>query len=296
MLRHFCAASAAIFCLAALQAAPAAQDQKPIFTTGTTGVRVDVLVLDHNVPVAGLAAADFDLKDNGVTQIVTVVESSDVPINVVLAFDTSGSTEGKRLTDLTDAARALVSGLKPHDRVALTTFNHAVVERVPLTFDFARIVNTLAAVAPSGETAIMDGIHSALMTTQAEAGRSLVIVCTDGRDTQSWLQGDEVAEVAKRSNAVIYAVAAGAARRWADMKTLTDITGGHMIEIEKSSDFRAQLVHVIEEFRSRYVLAFTPTGVATAGLHRLDVKVVGHGGVTVKARTTYISGAAGGVE
>jgi Ca-activated chloride channel family protein len=291
MLRQLCAASAAVFCLAAL---PAAQDQKPLFTTGTTGVRVDVLVLDHNAPVAGLNAADFELKDSGITQTVTVIESSDVPINVVLAFDTSGSTEGKRLTDLTDAARALVSGLKPHDRVALTTFNHAVVERVPLTSDFPRIVSTLSSVTASGETAIMDGIHSALMTTQAEAGRSLVIVCTDGRDTQSWLQGDEVAEVAKRSNAVIYAVAAGAARRWADMKTLTDITGGHMIEIEKSSDFRAQLVHVLEEFRSRYVLAFTPTGVAPSGLHRLDVKVVGRGGVTVKARTSYISGVAGG--
>lgn len=271
---------------------PAAPRQVPLFSARATGVRVDVLVTERNVPVRGLMAADFELRDNGVGQAIDVVESSDVPINVVLAFDASGSTEGRRIGDLVEAGRALIAGLKPHDRIALTTFNHAVAARVPLTSDFAQVDRALGSLEPSGQTAILDGIHAAIMTTQAEAGRSLVIVCTDGRDTLSWLQADEVAEIAKRSNAVIYGVAAGGARQWSDLKDLTELTGGHTIEIEKSSGFRAELMRVLEEFRSRYVLTFTPRGVPAGGFHQLEVKAR-RAGLRVRARPGYVSSSPG---
>lgn len=272
--------------------APVAQRQVPLFSARATGVRVDVLVTERNVPVRGLMAADFELRDNGVSQRIDVVESSDVPINVVLAFDGSGSTEGRRINDLVEAGHALIAGLKPNDRIALTTFNHAVAPRVPLTSEFSQVAQALARIEPRGQTAILDGIHAAIMTTQAEAGRSLVIVCTDGRDTQSWLQADEVSEVAKRSNAVIYAVAAGGARRWSDLNDLTALTGGHTIEIEKRSDFRAELLRVLDEFRSRYVLTFTPRGVPVGGFHQLEVKVR-RGGMRVRARPGYVSSSPG---
>jgi hypothetical protein len=54
----------------------------------------------------------------------------------------------------------------------------------------------------------MDAAYVALTTTLAQAGRSLVVVCTDGADTSSWLEPQEVLESAKRSNAVLYAVTA----------------------------------------------------------------------------------------
>ena len=192
------------------------------------------------------------------------------------------------MNDLVDAGNALIAGLKPLDRIALTTFNHAVAPRVPLTLDVMQVGRALRAVDPHGQSAILDGIHTALMTTQQEPGRSLVIVCTDGQDTHSWLQMDEVAEVARRSNAVVYAVAAGSARRWTDLNDLTELTGGHTIGIERSSDFRAELVRVLEEFRSRYVLTFTPRGVKAGGFHTLEVKVR-RSGLKVRARPGYVS-------
>jgi VWFA-related protein len=283
--QFWCACAAAVL---AFTPAPAARQQAPVFSAAATGVRVDVLVTDRNVPVRGLTPADFALTDNGVAQRIDVVESSDLPINVVLAFDSSGSTEGSRLADLAEAGRALIAGLKAHDRIALTTFNHAVAPRVPLTSDFTQVALALQRVEPSGQTAIFDAVHAAIMTTQAEAGRSLVIVCTDGRDTQSWLQVDEVSEVARRSNAVIYGVAAGGARRWSDLKDLTDVTGGHTIEIARSSDFRAELLRVLAEFRSRYVLTYTPQGVPAGGFHPLEVKVRRQG-LRVRARPGYVS-------
>ncbi|MEI6243759.1 MAG: VWA domain-containing protein [Acidobacteriota bacterium] len=285
MLRFVAALAIVASAVCLLESAP----QQARFTSRATGVRVDALVLQGNKPVGGLAASDFEVRDNGVLQTIDAVESNDVPINVLLALDTSGSVEGRRLTDLVDAGRTLFDGLTPRDRGALATFNHAVTPRVSLTSDVASLKGALDRIVPSGATAIMDGVYVALVATLAEPGRSLVVVCTDGRDTASWLQADEVIETAKRSNAVIYAVAAGAAGRESDLKALAELTGGQLIEVEKSSGYTAQLRRILTEFRSRYVLSFTPTGVASGGFHRLDVKVR-RSGTTVKARQGYISG------
>jgi hypothetical protein len=58
------------------------------FSSRTVGVRVDVLVTNGRMPVGGLTAADFELRDNGVLQSIEIVDSSG-PINVVLALDVS---------------------------------------------------------------------------------------------------------------------------------------------------------------------------------------------------------------
>ena len=266
---------------------PGTAAQQPRFSSNTLGVRVDVLVTKGNRYVSALTAADFELRDNGVLQQVDVIDPNDVPLNAVLALDVSASTAGPRLSDLITASHTLLDGLRPADRAALTTFNHAVTPRVPLTGNVSTIKAALSAIEPSGDTGVMDGLYAALMTTQAEAGRSLVIVCSDGRDTASWLDPDEVLEAAKRSNAVIYAVAAGRARRWEALKSLTDATGGYTIEIESSKDLAGEFRKILEDFRSRYILTFVPRGVAEGGFHRLDVRVR-RGGLTVKARPGYI--------
>lgn len=262
--------------------------QQVRFSSHATGVRVDVLVLKGNAPVSGLTKDDFEVRDNGVIQSIDAVESDDVPINAVLALDTSGSTEGGRLADLIDAGRALIDGLRPQDRAALTTFSQAVTARVRLTADVALLRTSLDHITASGPTSLLDGVYVSLVTTLREPGRSLVVICTDGQDTASFLQIDEVIEAARRSNAVIYAVASGGARRGPYLKELTELTGGHLIEAERSRDYQAQLQHVLAEFRSRYVLSFAPTGVSAVGFHRLDVKVR-RNGTTVKARQGYIS-------
>jgi Ca-activated chloride channel family protein len=278
---------AAVAILALLLSGPLHALQKRSFSSSTLGVRVDVLVTDGRNAVAGLTATDFELRDNGVLQTIDVVDSSDVPINAVLALDTSASTTGQRQKDLIAASQALLDGLKAADRAALTTFSHAVAPRIALTSDLAAVRAELLRIAPSGETAIMDGVYVALTTTLAQAGRSLVVVCTDGYDTSSWLQPDEVLESAKRSNAVLYAVTAAAERRRSPLRDLADATGGQMLQIASSKDLQGAFQKILREFRSRYILTYAPTGVPMDGFHRLDVRVKRRG-LTVKARPGYI--------
>lgn len=264
------------------RAMPAAQ----VFTARTVGVRVDALVTAGGVPVAGLKAEDFDVFDNGVRQKIESVDAGDTPVNVVLALDGSASTSGKRLADLQSATSTLVGDLRPVDKAALTTFNHAVSPRVALTSDFGAVEAAVSGLQPSGGTALLEGAYVAVVSTLAEPGRSFVIVCTDGRDTTSWLQPDDLIESAKHSNAVVYVVASSGARHWAPLKSLADATGGRMIEIESSAQIAAEFQKILRDFRSRYVLTFVPDGVTAGGYHRLEVRVR-KSGMKVTARPGY---------
>jgi VWFA-related protein len=272
---------------AQLLSGPTHGSQRPSFSSRTLGVRVDVLVTDGRNAVGGLTAADFELRDNGVVQTIELVDAAEVPVNAVLALDTSASTTGKRQADLIAASQALLDGLKPADRAALTTFSHAVAPRIPLTSDLSAVRAELLRITPSGKTSIMDGVYVALTTTLEQPGRSLVVVCTDGSDTSSWLQPDEVLESAKRANAVIYAVTAADARRLSSLEDLTGATGGHMLRVASSADLRGAFQNILQDFRSRYILAYTPNGVPSGGFHRLDVRVTRRG-LSVKARPGYI--------
>jgi len=163
---------------------------------------------------------------------------------------------------------------------------------VPLTSDFPAVRAELHRIEPEGQTAIMDGAYTALTTTLTQTGRSLVILCTDGSDTSSWLEPREVVDAAKRSNAVFYGVTAADGRRSAALSELADATGGQILHVKSSAELAATLKGILNEFRSRYILAYNPTAVALGGFHTLDVRVKRHG-LTVKARPGYI-GVGGG--
>jgi len=266
--------------------------QQPSFRSSTLGVRVDVLVTEGRKPVAGLGASDFEVRDNGVLQSIQLVDVADVPLNVVLALDTSASTTGARLADLISASQALLDGLTTADRAALATFSHAVMPRIALTADLGTVRQELLRLTADGRTAVVDAAYVALTATLVQPGRSLVVVCTDGSDISSWLRPEDVIESAKRSNAVFYGVASANARRSATLEELSDATGGNVLRVSSAADLRGSFEKILQEFRSRYVLAYVPTGVPPGGFHRLDVRVKRRG-LTIKARPGYIGMEAG---
>jgi VWFA-related protein len=256
------------------------------FSSSAVAVRVDVLVTSGGKPLGGLTAKDFELRDNGVLQTLDVVDGADVPINAVLALDTSLSTAGKRQSDLSRAAEALLAKLRPSDRAALSTFNHAAVPMVPLTSNLESIRASLRGITPSGETSVMDGAYVAITATLGQSGRSLVLVCTDGFDTWSWLRPEDVLEAARRASVVIYGVTSSDARRDAGLKAITDATGGHILQVKSSEELTAAFQKILEDFRNRYILAYSPAGVPSEGFHTLDVRVK-RPGASVKARPGY---------
>jgi hypothetical protein len=57
--------------------------------------------------------------------------------------------------------------------------------------------------------------------------------------------------------------------------------------VAKNGDLRGAFQKILQDFRSRYILSFSPQGVAPDGFHSLDVRVKRRG-LSVKARPGYI--------
>ena len=263
--------------------------QNPTFSSRVDAVRVDVLVTENGRPVRGLRAADFEILDNGVRQAVDLVSFEQLPLNVVFTFDLSDSVSGERLVNLRDASGAVLSGLRKEDQAALIAFNRRVIVGPPLTPDIARVRQALEDAEPRGATSLVDACFAGMMLAGSDAGRGLVIVFSDGRDTSSWLKANAVVDAAKRSDAVVYGIAAGLAPKEAFLADLTNQTGGRLFKIESTKGLSDVFLEVLDEFRQRYLVSYSPTGVTQDGWHQLTVRVKGRN-ATVRARPGYLAG------
>ena len=268
---------------------PVAVSQQPVFSSRADIARVDVLVLKDGKPMRNLGAADFEVKDNGVLQQVELLSAEELPLNVVLALDHSDSLTGNGLRDLQNAGRALIDGLSDRDGAALVTFGSAVTAASELTRDREAVRAALMRPASGGLTALIDGCFAGLMLGASEVGRSLLLVFSDGLDTSSWLTADAVISAAKRADVVTYGVVAGKKPRQSFLQDLAEATGGDVIEVGGTKDVGATFIRLLNEYRQRYLLSYTPTGVARNGWHRIDVRVKQRN-VTVRARPGYLAG------
>lgn len=263
--------------------------QQPAFSSSVEAIRVDVLVTDRGQVVRGLQPDDFEVRDNGVLQTIDVATFQEVPLDVILALDVSHSVTGSRLADLQNACHALIGRLTGDDRVALVTFNHAVSLREALTSDLARVRESVNRVAPSGDTALADGVYTAMALEQQDGRRHLVVVFSDGVDTASWLSPPRVLESARRFDAVVYGVVSSGSENSGFLGDLSRLTGGDVLEARSTKDLAASFLRILEDFRGRYLLSYSPKRVAKDGWHRLDVRVKEGRGV-VKARPGYYAG------
>jgi Ca-activated chloride channel family protein len=265
--------------------------QQPTFSTRIEAVRVDVLVTDreNGPPLLGLGPDDFEVLDNGVPQTVDLVSFEQIPLNVILALDLSDSVEGDRLEHLQGASSALINGLEKEDQVALVGFSHVVTLGARLTSDHSRVRQALGETFASGETALIDGTFAGMMIGESDVGRGLLIVFSDGVDTTSWLTADKALDAARRSDIVVYGVVVRSRNNPQFVRELTSATGGRLYEIERTSALDKVFLQVLEEFRKRYLVSYTPRGVEPTGWHRLTVTIKGRK-ATVRARPGYLAG------
>lgn len=273
----------------AATAMPAGEGQNPTFSSRVEAVRVDVLVTEDGKPVRDLRAADFEVFDNGVRQTVDLVSFEQLPLNVVFTFDLSASIVGERLDNLREASRTVLDGLRAGDQAALVMFNSTVTVGPALTSRAGLVQAAIDEAEPTGETSLVDASFAGMMVAEADAGRGLVMVFSDGRDTASWLRPEAVIDVAKRCDAVVYGVASGMARRSEFLGELADQTGGRLFKIESTRSLGEVFREVLGEFRQRYLISYSPAGVSREGWHELTVRVKGRK-AAVRARPGYLAG------
>lgn len=271
----------------AILAALAVLAGQPNFSSGREAVRVDVLVTDKGQPLLGLTAADFEVLDNGVAQRVDLVSFDQIPLNVVLVFDTSGSVTDERLGHMREAGVAVLNGLGKNDQAGLVTFSHVVTQRAPLTGALDTVREALTFKPPAGDTALIDALYTSIMVGESDAGRSLAIVFSDGVDTASFLPASAVLDTAKRSDVVVYGVSVGPRVRL--LRDLSAFTGGSVFDVNSTKNLKATFEKILEEFRHRYLVSYSPERVTRGGWHRLEVRLRNRS-ARIQARPGYMRG------
>jgi VWFA-related protein len=233
-----------------------------VFRSGVAMVALSVTVTDpQGQSVSGLTAEDFAVYEDGVRQTVTLFESDHVPLDVALVLDTSNSM-GSMMPVVQAGARGLVSRLRDGDRVAVIDIKRQVRVHQDFTGNLDSIRTAIGALRPSGTTALYDGLYVSLRHLERERRlrpelrRQALVLFSDGFDTTSRLDFDDIAAVARAGDVAIYAITPDRPNRsrlkarreqrrlafW-EMRTLTRDTGG---------------------------LAFFPWGAEERGAQRLD--------------------------
>jgi VWFA-related protein len=279
-----------------------------------------VAVFSGNKPVSDLKAADFDVTDNGVPQVVREVIYESQPIDVTLVLDTSGSVSGNRLQALVRGVNRIRERVRRDDRISVVTFGQQVRELFGLTE--ARETERVALSNATGPTALYDAIAVSLASPPAVGRRQMAIVFTDGIDTVSFLDEAAVLDVARRSRTAVFIVALGriagtfGSGTFGQLVTkdlpeaffaeLAELTGGAAdvvpairvesaggaVSMRQNDNILDQpFLKAFDDFRTSYVLRYTLEGVPRAGWHQVDVRVTRpERNLSIRARRGYDGG------
>ncbi|MBI1764435.1 MAG: VWA domain-containing protein [Acidobacteria bacterium] len=161
------------------------EEQTNVFRMDTDLVSIDVQVTDRQGAQYGtkLSPEDFVVYEDGVRQKISNFSATEVPFNLVLLLDTSGSTRDE-LSLMQKAARRFLTELRPHDRVAIIQFNQQVELIKDLTADRGKLEKALGQLTGGSGTSFYDAVQLALDEVLRKAtGRKAIVALTDGVDS-----------------------------------------------------------------------------------------------------------------
>lgn len=239
----------------------------PPFHVNVRLVNVFVNVTDAaGAPVAGLTQQDFQLSEDGRPQKISYFErDTDMPLSVVMAIDTSGSTRKDLPLEKMAAHDFVHALLRPADRMDLMDFNSGVREVVPYTNEARRIDDGLNRLDYGPATALYDAVYLASQSLAPHHGRKVLVLISDGDNTESDVDYNQALEAARRGEVMVYSlidvpIMADAGRDTDGehaMIMLARETGGKYYYAD-AGDLRGAFRKVSEDLRTQYLLGYYP--------------------------------------
>ena len=285
-------------------AATPQQEPAATFRAGADVVSVEAAVRREKRPVTGLKVGDFQLLDNGVPQQISDVSYERLPIDVTVVLDVSASVTGSVLDQLRQSVRQLKADLGAGDRLKLVAFNMQVRRLSDFEAPASATDAAFSTLSGRGSSAIFDSVAVQLASPTPPGRRHLIVLFTDGQDSSSITDPEMLFDVAKRTTSTVDIVLASAvAERSASpfarspgrppitigrmYDQLARETGGTVVTTTPGENLASTFRRTLADFRSSYVLYFTPQGVDRSGSHTIDVRVKQEG-AEVRARRGYI--------
>ena len=282
-------------------------DSRLLFRSDVRMVNLVLAASDEaGQPVTGLSSEDFEVWEDGVLQEVAFAGSEDVPFNLAILLDLSGSTRPDRAS-MREAAAKFVGLARPGDRVALYALAGGVFHVVSkLTAEREGLLKTIRGIPDvSGASPLYDTVVLAYAEDlrYRPGERNGLIVISDGMDNRishqqmpSRVNFNKLLDAADQIDALIYPVFLRSGERfgrgWSQkarkrMHKLADASGGRLFPALSIQDLEPVFPLVADELRSVYSVAYYPKNQEFRGEWRTVHARVTRPGVKVRARAGY---------
>jgi Ca-activated chloride channel homolog len=254
-----------------LGAAGAVSAQRPSFRSTIDLVLLNVTVTDSGGRYVGdLAADDFDVFEEGRLQELAFFSSAIAPLSASLVIDTSSSME-EQMPLAKQAAMDFVARLRPSDLAEIVSFDSRVEVLQPLTDDRSLLESAIQRLRAGGSTSLYNAVYIVLRQLAKirpqgadDIRRQVIVVLSDGEDTASLVTFDQVLDLVKQSQTVIYSVGLGLAasspnkRSEAEfgLRQLAQETGGRLFTPKRPQELAGVYGQVASELTSQYVLGY----------------------------------------
>src|SRR4051794_24652518 len=257
----------------AATSAPAAASQapqRPSFRGGVDVVSLNVTVTDQSRNfVTSLEQGDFVVFEDGVKQDVTYFNKAQLPVALSLLIDTSASMEDKlRLAQ--EAAIGFIRRMKPDDIAQVIDFDNRVSILQQFTSDRPALEAAIRQTVPNGSTSLHNAIYISLKelkkvraTSSGDVRRQAIVVLSDGEDTSSLVPFEEVLDLAKRSEVIVYTIgirgrdlgARGFPEAEFVLKQFAQETGGRSFFPTGATELEGISAQIADELAAQYALA-----------------------------------------
>lgn len=281
-------------------------------------LRVDTNLVNLNVSVyskklrtrvSTLEKSDFTLTEDGHEEAISYFGTTDVPFDLVLLIDLSGSTSGKRGLIL-KASQSFIEAARPSDRLAIVTFADEPTVVTPLTADREKLLKGIKSIAGEGSSNVWYSLKFTLESVlgqKAPDRRRAVVFLTDGVDNSLGYGGygldsttsfAELLETVRRSDTLIvpiclYTQDQGFSARTHEnarnaLSLLADESGGLFYQARKIEDLKDAYAQVIEDLGKVYSVGYRPTNEKRDGSWRtIKIGIPKYPDLQTKARPGY---------
>jgi len=202
-----------------------------VFRSEVSLIRVDTQVVDRgNRAIAGLSAEDFVLREEGRPQTISNFATEEMPADVLLLLDVSGSMRS-HVERVASAAGQAMRILGPDDRVGVMVFDRATRLRSPFRSrnELERELRSLLDQEGfNGGTDITRGLLDAARYIERNArreARRAIVVLTDDQ-TERDRDEERVGRALAGADAVLMALIAPNAMRHRPRPPIQDPLGG----------------------------------------------------------------------